>query len=176
MAGAIQLLGRREAGGARPTTATFLPVRTSGGCGVTQPSSNARSMIATSIDLIVTGSSLMPSTHEPSHGAGHSRPVNSGKLLVACSRSMAVSPAVAIDEIVPVGNHIAERAALMTERNAAVHAARALLLQLSLRIRQVDLAASPSDALGDGTRRLLLAMDFDETGGFPFRMEARCGS
>ncbi len=46
-------------------------------------------MISTSICLIVTGSSLMPSTQAASHGAGHSRPVNSGKLLVACSRSMA---------------------------------------------------------------------------------------
>ncbi len=34
-------------------------------------------------------SSLMPSTHAASHGAGHSRPVNSGKLLVACRRSIA---------------------------------------------------------------------------------------
>ena len=53
------------------------------------PSSNARSTIDSSMFLIVTGSSLMPSTHEPSHGAGHSRPVKSGKLLVACSRSLA---------------------------------------------------------------------------------------
>ncbi len=48
-------------------------------------------MIATSTFLIVTGSWLMPSTQAVSHGAGHSRPVNSGKLLVACSRSMAPS-------------------------------------------------------------------------------------
>ena len=46
-------------------------------------------MISTSICLIVTASWLMPSTHDDSHGAGHSRPVNSGKLLVACSRSIA---------------------------------------------------------------------------------------
>ncbi len=31
----------------------------------------------------------MPSTQAVSHGAGQSRPVNSGKLFVACSRSMA---------------------------------------------------------------------------------------
>ncbi|CNG94351.1 Uncharacterised protein [Mycobacterium tuberculosis] len=31
----------------------------------------------------------MPSTQAGSHGAGHSRPVKSGKLLVACSRSIA---------------------------------------------------------------------------------------
>jgi hypothetical protein len=47
-------------------------------------------MIATSADLIVTGELLIPSTHDPSHGAGHRRPVNSGKLFVAWSRSMAV--------------------------------------------------------------------------------------
>ena len=33
----------------------------------------------------------MPSTHAASHGAGHSRPVNSGKLLVACSDSTAAA-------------------------------------------------------------------------------------
>ena len=44
-------------------------------------------MISTSTCLMVTGSELMPSTHAVSHGAGQSRPVNSGKLLVACSRS-----------------------------------------------------------------------------------------
>ena len=46
-------------------------------------------MISYSIRSMVTGSELIPSTQEPSQGAGHSRPVNSGKLLVACSRSMA---------------------------------------------------------------------------------------
>jgi hypothetical protein len=46
-------------------------------------------LIAFSTVLIVTGGALMPSTHEPSHGAGHTRPVNSGKLFVLCSRSSA---------------------------------------------------------------------------------------
>ena len=46
-------------------------------------------MIETSTCLMVTAGWLMPSTQLDSHGAGHSRPVNSGKLLVACRRSMA---------------------------------------------------------------------------------------
>ncbi len=75
--------------GPEPITATRLPVRTDGTCGCTQPSSQARSMISTSTCLIVTGSALMPTTQALSHGAGHNRPVNSGKLLVACRRSMA---------------------------------------------------------------------------------------
>ena len=88
--GARELLGGGEARPARSrSTATALPVRTDGGTGTTQPSSQARSMIDTSTCLMVTGSWLMPSTHAPSQGAGQRRPVNSGKLLVACSRSMA---------------------------------------------------------------------------------------
>src|SRR3984957_6962378 len=75
--------------GPEPTTATVFPVCCSDGSGTTQPSSKALSMISTSICLIVTASWLMPSTHDDSHGAGQSRPVNSGKLLVACSRSIA---------------------------------------------------------------------------------------
>ena len=76
--------------GPEPTTATLRPVWVAGSSGCTQPISNALSMIATlDLLLIVTGSALIPSTQAPSHGAGHSRPVNSGKLLVACSRSMA---------------------------------------------------------------------------------------
>ena len=70
-------------------TATFLPVFTSGRMGWTQPSSHARSMMDTSTCLMVTGSWLMPSTQAASQGAGHRRPVNSGKLLVAWRRSMA---------------------------------------------------------------------------------------
>src|SRR6185436_15355561 len=49
-------------------------------------------------------------------------------------------PAIPVDQVVPVGNQIPERAALVTERDAAVHAARALHLELAGRIRQVDLA------------------------------------
>jgi len=77
--------------GPDPITATFLPVSLPGpgGSAGSQPSRQARSAISTSTCLIVTGSALMPSTQPLSHGAGQSRPVNSGKLLVACSRSAA---------------------------------------------------------------------------------------
>lgn len=68
-------------------TATVLPERRSGGCGVTSPRSHAWSMMETSTFLMVTAGWLMPSTHADSHGAGQSRPVNSGKLFVACRRS-----------------------------------------------------------------------------------------
>lgn len=68
-------------------TATVLPESRSGGCGVTSPLPHALSMMETSTFLMVTAGWLMPSTHADSHGAGQSRPVNSGKLFVACRRS-----------------------------------------------------------------------------------------
>jgi hypothetical protein len=46
-------------------------------------------MMKCSIDLMPTGSALMPSVQAVSHGAGQMRPVKSGKLLVECSTSSA---------------------------------------------------------------------------------------
>ena len=125
-----------------------------GGWGTTQPSSQARLMIEFSICLIVTASpSRISSTQAASHGAGHSRPVNSGKLLVACSWRDRVLEAVAVDEVVPVGDQVAERAAVVAEGHAAVHAAGALLAQLLDRPLQLELAvvvrrAQPGPAVG----------------------------
>ena len=77
--------------GPEPTTATVLPLRDSGGCGLTQPFSKPLSMMAFSMFLMVTGGSVEPSTQDPSQGAGQTRPVNSGKLFVLCRRSSASS-------------------------------------------------------------------------------------
>ena len=77
-------------------------------------------------------------------------------------------PAVAIDEIVPVGDQVAERAALVTEGNAAVHAACALLLERCLRVEHIDLAPV-AHSFGDGPRRLLGTCELDESGRFTHR-------
>ena len=53
------------------------------------------------------------------------------------------APAIAVDEIVPVRDDIAQRARLMTERNAAIHAAGRLLLEHDLRLRDVDFVPVP---------------------------------
>ena len=55
-----------------------------GGSGLIQPSAMARSAMAHSIVLMVTGLSSMLSVQDASHGAGQTRPVTSGKLLVEC--------------------------------------------------------------------------------------------
>ena len=110
------------------------------GCGMTQPSSQPLSMIACSIDLMPTGSLLMLSVHASSHGAGQMRPVNSGKLLVECSVSIARFQSVAVDEVVPVRDDVVDRAAAHAERDAAVHAARALDLRLVVARARDELA------------------------------------
>ncbi len=61
-------------------------------CGATKPASHACAAIASSTRLMATAppeSGEIASTHAASHGAGHSFPVNSGKLFVACNRSAA---------------------------------------------------------------------------------------
>ena len=64
--------------------ATFLPVLAGAISGFSQPLSQARSTMAHSMVLMVTGLSSMLSVQDASHGAGQMRPVNSGKLLVEC--------------------------------------------------------------------------------------------
>lgn len=49
--------------GPESTIATFFPVRRGGRLAVTQPCSNAQSIIARSMFLIVTGGSVMPNMH-----------------------------------------------------------------------------------------------------------------
>ena len=116
--------------GPEPTTATFLPVRRGGITGSIQPSSQPRSTIAHSMVLIVTGLSSMLSVHAASQGAGQIRPVNSGKIVGRMQGFERCSPLVAIDEVIPIRDQIVDRAAVMTERNAAIHATRRLHTRL----------------------------------------------
>ena len=72
-------------------------------------------------------------------------------------------PAIAVDEIVPVGNQVAQWTPLVAERDAAVHAARRLILEARLRVGQIGFVPVV-DALADGAHRRLLARDLDEPG------------
>ena len=112
--------------GPEPITATRLPVRIARRFGRIQPSSKARSMMVFSICLMVTGGSLMPSTQD---GFARRRTDASGELREVVGGVQTADrflPAAAIDQIVPVGNDVGERAAGVAERHAAIHAARAL--------------------------------------------------
>jgi hypothetical protein len=57
-----------------------------------------------------------------------------------------VAPAVAVDEVVPVRDQVAERAALVAERDAAVHAARALVAERPV-VGQLEVLPVVLDAL-----------------------------
>ena len=73
-------------------------------------------------------------------------------------------PPLAVDQIVPVGNDVAEGAALMTERDAAIHAPGALVPHLRVRLGQVHFLPV-ADPLVHRTGLRLRALDLDETGG-----------
>ncbi len=90
LAGARELLRAREPGRAGPNHSDDRPGGHVGGCGTIQPSSQARLTIESSTCLIDTAfPSSISSTHAASHGAGQSRPVNSGKLFVRCNCAIA---------------------------------------------------------------------------------------
>src|SRR5262249_39658339 len=76
-----------------------------------------------------------------------------------------ISPVLAIDQVVPVRNQIAEWTAVVAERNAAVHTPAGLCLELVSRKRGVDLLPI-QDACLDGSTLWCFALPLQEAGGF----------
>ena len=125
--------------------------------GLIQPFAIARSAIAHSIVLMVTGLSSMLSVQDASHGAGQTRPVTSGKVVGRVQVARGLFPVAGVDEVVPVRDLVVDRAAgrragdgvgAVAIGHAAIHAARGLLAQFLLRQRQHELVPMP-DALLD---------------------------
>ena len=116
------------------------PCAAPAGCGVIQPSSQARSTIAHSISLIVTASSLIVRTQASSQGAGQSLPVSSGKLLVECSCSLASCQLPRCTRSFQSGMRLPSGQPRVAERHAARHAAARLLAHLALGRVQVHVA------------------------------------
>ena len=145
--------------GPEPTTATVFPVRPLGGSGAIQPSSQARETIASSICLIVTAFDSSIARR------GAEAPGELREVVRAMQLPDRLVPAVAIDEVVPVRDEISQRAAVMAERHAALHATRALLAQLDEGQRTDELEVVADPLRGRplrrlGTRELLEAADF----------------
>jgi len=113
MAGACELLGAGEPGRTRAHDGDPLAGLDAGGSGFTQPCSKARSTMAHSMVLMVTGCSSRLSVQEASQGAGQTRPVNSGKLLVEC-RFCALPASPRDRRVVPVRDLIVHRTAGVT--------------------------------------------------------------
>jgi hypothetical protein len=87
-----------------------------------------------------------------------------GKIIGLVQPVDRVPPSIVVDEIVPVRDQIAERAALMAERDAAVHAARALIAQVLHGIRQYTTPALTRCATG---RVAACGAEFDEARSYP---------
>src|SRR5207249_11333521 len=87
-----------------------------------------------------------------------------------------LAPAAPIDEVVPVGDDVPERAALVAEGNAAVHAARALPLEHLVGRPLLELAPV-LEALRDRLLVDLLALELEEAGDLAHgQIEARRAS
>ena len=123
-------------------------------------------MMFFSISLMVTGSLLILRTQASSHGRGTYAAGKFGKIVGPMEAVDRVLPAPAIDQIVPIGNYVAERAALVAEGDSAIHATRALRAKLVLGHLEVILAPI-LQALLDGPPRRRFPLDLHEARYFP---------
>ena len=133
--------------------------------------------MACSMVLMVTGWFSRLSVQASSQGAGQMRPVNSGKLLVECRLRAASSQSSLEDEVVPVRDLVVHRAArrAVAERDAAIHAARRLLLQVAVVERQRELAEMAYAFAGE-LILLLLPVVFEKACDLAHRIRPGCGA
>jgi hypothetical protein len=101
--------------------------------------------------------------------------VNSGKLFVAWQLADRVGPVVLVDEVVPVRDEVPERAAVVAERHAALHAARALGLQLGHGLLHEELAEVLHALLGRAVARVV-ALDLQERAVLAHQTVASCSA
>ncbi len=127
--------------GPEPTTATRRPVETDAGCGTIQPFVPG-TVDDRELDLLDRDGVALVDLEHARRLAGRraEAPGELGEVVRAVQLLARLGPAVAVDEVVPVGDQVAERAAVVAERHAALHAARRLLAQLHERQRADELA------------------------------------
>ena len=80
-------------------------------------------------------------------------------------------PTAAVNQVVPIGNDVPERATLVAEGYSAVHASRALGLQLLFGHLQIEFAPI-LQAFPDRTPRRSLALDLHKARDFAHRTRA----
>ena len=142
---------------------TFLPVFAPAGSGLIQPFAQARSTIAHSMVLIVTGLSSMFSVQAASQAPGKSWPVSLRKVIGRMKIAGRLLPIGAVDEIVPIWDLIVDRATAVAKRDAAIHAARRLILGRFLGKRDHEFLVMTNPV---GRRRIapVAPVDFKEAG------------
>ena len=86
-----------------------------------------------------------------------------GKVVGRVQHLVRLAPVAAIDQIVPVRDDVVDRATLVAVRHAAIHAARALALELVLGQRLDELAVV-LETLRDRRGVALMPLDLQESG------------
>ena len=126
--------------GPDPTTATLRPVCTVGHDRL-DPALAPRPVDDLDLDLLDGDRVLADAEHARGLARRRAQPAGElGEVVGGVQPLDRVAPVVAVDEVVPVGDEVAERAAVVAERDAAVHAAPGLELQRLVGERLVDLA------------------------------------
>jgi hypothetical protein len=135
VAGLIELIGAGETGGTGADDGDGLSGAFGGGWGVTQPSSQPRSMIA-HFDVLDRHRRLDHAEHAGAlAGGGADAAGELGEVVGLVQALERFLPATAVDEVVPLRDEVVDGAAAghagddvpgVAERRAAVHAARAL--------------------------------------------------
>src|ERR1035437_8128174 len=124
--------------GPLPITATRLPLGAAGGAGTTEPLSQARAVIGF-LDLLDGDGGLADAQHAGGFtGRGTDASGEFREIVGGVQLAHRLLPAPLVDQIVPIGNDVGERAAGVAEGDAAIHAARGLVAQVVLGERQVD--------------------------------------
>ena len=118
-------------------------------------------MMACSIDLMPTGSSLTLSTQAASHGAGQMRPVNSGKLLVLCRISIALRQSLRYTRSLKSGMMLLTGQPLL-QKGVPQSMQRAPCTLACAAVKRDDEFLVVLDALGDGRVALLDALVLHE--------------
>ena len=140
----------------------FCPCVTSAGSGLTQPFAKARSTIAHSMVLIVTG--LIVDIQRA--GGLARRWANTAGEFRKIVRRMKISgsllPIGVVDEVVPIRDLIVDRATVVAIRNAAIHAARRLILGRFLGKRDHELLVM-TDPVGRRRIAPVAPVDFEES-------------
>ena len=171
MAGARELLRAGEAGRPEPITATFLPVFCGGGLRL-QPAVLPGAVDDRAFDgldgdrVVVDVQRAGRLARRRADAAGEFREIV-GRVQVA----RGLFPVALIDEVVPVGDLVVDRAARRARRgragavaigDAAVHAARGLVAQLLLAQRN-DEFVEMLHAFGDRRVLAVVPLDFEKT-------------
>ena len=136
--------------GPEPTTATRLPVRVARRRGA-NPALLERPLDDRQLDVLDRHRIVVDA--EDARAFARRRAQPAGEVREVVGRVQAIArrlPAVPVDEIVPVRNLVAERAALVAERDAAVHAARRPDRGLPSRASAGRPRASPGRAASTG--------------------------